>query len=434
MAPRTQNQLQPSFDPSRDIDAYMSDKGKALRQRGLQKQSIRLYELLCRLCPPGEPQLVYDQQADLVSDLKRLAPGESGLTEGSVSRKLNRLASLGFAAKSGGGQSNCPLVVDLYLPDLVAPKPPRPRKPAVVVSPSDERQGQFFDGGAAFRLVGADDEPPKAQSLAVSKAQPLALSVGESAIACAFEPSRQEEPTSSPRTRVRAPAVDDEVDDDDEVESIEGFCFEETNGSVAGRRTLSQSKLLPSPEKFGSAVDGVARDLRRLRTQRIRIPEPERRDVEAGVPHYENLSLLLRARLTVMAGRLDEEWYLHGIEYVLEFASGRRVDNCFKLLTKDWARTSDAMCALSPSRMGLPPDWYDLAAPKILPFDMLPERLQKRRARQDTESRKSGKDVDLAEIDRLHRKSAKRRAELEEARLVKKRPEGSPNGEEPQRE
>ena len=186
MAPRNQNQLEPSFDPSRDIDTYMSDKGEALRQRGLQKQSIRLYELLCRLCPPGESQLVYDQQADLVSDLKRLGPGESGLTEGSVSRKLNRLASLGFAAKSGGGQSNCPLVVDLYLPDLVAPKPPRPRKPAVVVSPSDERQGQFFDGGAAFRLVGADDEPPEAQSLAVLKAQSLALSVGESASDCAF--------------------------------------------------------------------------------------------------------------------------------------------------------------------------------------------------------------------------------------------------------
>ena len=57
MAP--QNQAERSFDPSRDIDDYLTGDSEALRQRGLQKQSIRLYELLCRLCLPGEAQLVY---------------------------------------------------------------------------------------------------------------------------------------------------------------------------------------------------------------------------------------------------------------------------------------------------------------------------------------------------------------------------------------
>jgi hypothetical protein len=246
MAPQNQNQR--SFDPSRDIDDYLIDDAEALRQRGLQKQSIRFYELLCRLCLPGESQLVYRQQADLVSDLKRLAPEDDGLTEGSVSRKLNRLTSLGFASKFGGGQSNCMLIIEIFLPDLVEMKPPRPRQPVVAVTPSGERQGQFFGGGGQFRLVGCADDPPKAQTLALSKAQSLSVSPAESASVCAFEPAPAEQHTSYTRTRVRASAVDD-VDDDVVVSSSKVAESEIQEARNALKRSVATWRQTGIPEK-----------------------------------------------------------------------------------------------------------------------------------------------------------------------------------------
>ena len=321
MAP--QNQSQPSFDPSRDIDAYMSDEGEALRRRGLQKQSIRLYELLCRLCPPGESQLVYRHQADLVSDLKRFAPDDEGITEGSVSRKLNRLASLGFAAKSGGGQSNCPLVVDLYLPDLVAPKPPRPRKPAVVVSPSDERQGQFFDG-AAFRLVGADDEPPEAQSLAVSKAQAIALSVGKSASDCAFEPARQGDPTSYPRTRVRVPGVESSrLDESTETNSKEISQEELVEAQHAWLRTRARWR-----------AKGV--------THRI-----------LGKDGARNVQAFLKAAVLLGRGQLAEAVYAAAAEAPV--LASKITDHPFAIVWTEWKR--DKRFKAKIAQLQLPANW-----------------------------------------------------------------------------
>ncbi len=393
MAPRNQNQLQPSFDPSRDIDAYMSDKGEALRQRGLQKQSIRLYELLCRLCPPGESQLVYDQQADLVSDLKRLAPGESGLTEGSVSRKLNRLASLGFAAKSGGGQSNCPLVVDLYLPDLVAPKPPRPRKPAVVVSPSDERQGQFFDGGAAFRLVGADDEPPKAQSIAVSKAQPLALSVGESASDCAFEPARQEEPTSSPRTRVWAPAVD-VVDVVVVASTVADFEVREARSALC--RTIAAWR-------------------------RARIPE------QKWKPNRKNLSTWLKTHTLLLRGEISRDAFEQALLDVRSVHdSGEIEESTWAIMWPAWKKSipgyTDRLCAMT-----LPDNWHEIMAGKTpVSAPQTPPKI----ASDSPEATGLSKEVREWER-RAQQESAKFRARN---KTGIRRPEAAPNGEEPLRE
>ena len=420
MAPQNQTETARSFDPSRDIGSYDRTDFKS---RGLTREtSITLYRFLCRLCPPGQSRLVYEFQYLLTEDLQRLAGTRSGFRESSVTKKLQTLERHGFVRLSNSAG---------YIVEIIRPEEASACRPPEIGSNAADidHQGKLFAPPEPAERIESELEP--ATILLFEPAEKQKRNSVSISVSMEKRNSVSVSRTIYPRA---SRAVDDEVDDDDEVESIEGFCFEETNGSVAGRRTLSQSKLLPSPEKFGSAVDGVARDLRRLRMQRIRIPEPERRDVEAGVPHYENLSLMLRARLTVMAGRLDEAWYLHGIEYVLEFASGSHVKNCFKLLTKDWAKAPDAMRTLSPSRMGLPPDWYDLAAPEILPSGMLPERLQKRRVRQDPESRKSGKEVDWAEIDRLHRKSAKLRAKLEEARLAKKHPERSANGEEPQRE
>ena len=181
MTSSNQSKSRGSFDPSRDIDDYLVDDAKALRDRGLQKQSIRFYELLCRLCLPGETQLVYRLQDDLISDLMRLAPGEGGLSAGRVSEKFKTLVEYEFVAKSGGGQSGCPLVVDFLPPDQAKQKPPRPRRPTVVITPAEERQGQFFDGGGPFRVVHADeDEQPKPKTFSVSKAQAFSVSAAES--------------------------------------------------------------------------------------------------------------------------------------------------------------------------------------------------------------------------------------------------------------
>ncbi len=380
MAP--ENQAKACFDPSRDIDKYLIQDSEALRQRGLQRQSIRFYELLCRLCLPGESHLVYRQQADLVSDLKRLAPDDKGLTEGSVSRKLNRLTLLGFASKFGGGQSNCMLIIELFLPDLVDVKPPRPRKPTVTATPDGERQGQFFGSGGQFRVVGGDEDPPKAQTLALSKAQSLSVSPPESASVCAFEPASAEERTSYPRTRGRTPAVD-VVDDDEVVSTVEVLEVHEARSALKRAIVAWRQARIPKP-KWG--------------------------------PNRSHLSTWLKTHTLMLRGKIPAAAYGQGLTAVTSThdSSGIR-ESVWAILWRTW---SNEIPKYGPTlrALELPSGWYEI---------MSGQPPSQRAAAEDEPSQE--------ERERLRCEFAASAKEAIKPTQFGRRPESAPNGEQPQR-
>lgn len=351
MTPQNHSESPRSFDPSRDIDDYLVDDGRELRQRGLQKQSIRFYELLCRLCLPGESQLVYQLQDELIADLKRLAPGEAGLTEGSVSRKFSTLAKLGFACKSGGGQSGCPLIVDLLLPDQVELKPPRPRRPTVQVTPSDERQGQLFDGGGPFRVVRASEETE-------SEPKTFALRSVETENVFGFESDRH---TSYPRTRVGASAVDDEVEDEDEsTGEILDFDYRDPNQTEMGTSAEQEASAVDvTSEQLDRAIhEGLLTAWRRWGRHDVRFPKPAKGDRDR--PHESNFSMILRAHVAVQLGRLSEDWFWGGVDAVLLQRQKERIKNPFAFLYTDWkSREPNAGKVFSAHRIRLPPGWYE---------------------------------------------------------------------------
>lgn len=299
------------FDPPRDIDRYLEDDAAYLRRRGLTRPSIELYVLLCRLCEPGQSRLVYAYQSDLVAVLRRMAPNARGMTESGLSRKLGTLSAFGFLAKAGGGLSDHDLVIELRSPETVAQTPARPRRPRVATPESDRQPYLFAVEPEGIRLFVPSDEPSSEPADQELQLQPIAVSGAElQSVAVAVSNS-----TLYPR----APAVEDEVEDEDE--STDEGCARQQEELAPASRPVTQAE---------AATAAAALRQVEARWKRAGLRPPKDPDQLA-----EDRSILRRAHVLLQRGLIPEAAWAEAIGRPVEQrARGRRVARPYAMLTK----------------------------------------------------------------------------------------------------
>ena len=150
--------------------------------------------------------------------------------------------------------------------------------------------------------------------------------------------------------------------------------------------------------------------------RRVRIPE------QKWKPNRKNLSTWLKTHTLLLRGEISRDAFEQALLAARSVHdSGEIEESTWAIMWPAWKKSipayTDRLCAMT-----LPDNWHEIMAGKT-PVSTTPPKIAS-----------DSKGADLAEIERLHRKSAKLRAKLEEARLAKKHPERSANGEEPQRE
>jgi len=296
-----------SFDPSRDIDAYLSDNAAPLKRRGLTPVSIELYVMLCRMCEPGQSRLVCGFQSDLAAELRRRAPNVRGMSEGAVCRKLAGLAEIELIKKRGGGPWGDDLVIDIRSPETVAEQPRKARRPRVAVTPDVDRQASLFPQEPTSLRVFSPSEEPDEQG---TKSQSIVISEPKSQSIALLEAPKPAEHTSYTRTRVRAHAVDDEVEDEDESTGTKG---------VLSREVLEMARQ-PVAEEEAAEAGQALRDIER-KWRQVGLEPAGDRDQLA-----EDRSIIRRSYVLFRRGLIPEEAWAEAVGNPIDRRrQGRRV-------------------------------------------------------------------------------------------------------------
>jgi hypothetical protein len=346
MAP--QNQSQHSFDPSRDVpqfgDAY-------LRQYGLNSGGSRpFYKDLARLAAPGALTLRFQSWTELSDALIRLRGDDRGLRHKKrIDEKLAQLCKQGLidCVERDGYE------VTFRPPDQWQPRETPEREREFKCLSSEERQGSLFEESAtrSYRLFGGVDDSAETESAfgfqeSASCEKPKALSVLNSAGSTSY-------------TRVRA--VDDEVEDEDDVDSGEGLDFENPDATPPGGSTAAESVDV-TEEQLDLAIDALQTIVGKLNRHRVGLPRPPEHEREQNRPHESNFSMVLRAHVAVQLGRLTQDWFWGGVEAVLCERQKKAVKNAFAFIWTDWKKQRpDAGRVFSSRRIRLPPGWYERA-------------------------------------------------------------------------
>lgn len=318
------------FNPPRDIDRYLEDDAAYLRRRGLRGKSIELYAFLCRLCGPGEDRLIYVYQYELAEDLQRLAGKPAGYKPADLTKKLQTLQLRGFV-RIIAGDGYC---VEIVPADAVPVATSRSR--LAVVSPADGRQGLLFeDEQPVLGIFSPDSDNNK-------KRNSVSVSIS---VSC----EKRNSVSVSPSDRSiypRAPAVEDEVEDEDESTG--------TNSEQADK-SLEQAAAPVTRQEAAEA----SRALREIEARWAAVGLSPTRDRRQCA---EDRSIIRRAHVLLQRGLIPESIVAEAIATPIDRRrQGRHVAKPAAQLTKrlfaypGFARLLGAVREPLPDRAAEPP-------------------------------------------------------------------------------